>query len=71
MEHYKECPKLKQGDDKKNEKSSNSASVAESSLDYDDGDMLSVSLGISDRLVDSWILDSASSYHTCLHKNWF
>ena len=53
MGYYKECPKLKLVNDKKNKESSNSASVVESNSDYDDDDMLSISSGISDHLVDS------------------
>jgi hypothetical protein len=42
--------------------------------DFDDSeayaDVLSVSLG-KNSIIDSWILDSACSYHMCLNRIWF
>ena len=35
-----------------------------------DGDMLSVSSSAS-RLIDSWVLDSACSFHVTPHRDWF
>ena len=35
-----------------------------------DGDMLSVSSN-ANRLIDSWVLDSAFSFHVTLHRDWF
>ena len=44
--------------------------MAEEDLESGDGDMLSVSSS-SDHLIDSWILDSACSYHMTPNKDWF
>ena len=35
-----------------------------------DGDILSVSSS-ANRLIDSWVLDSACSFHVTLHRDWF
>ncbi|KAH7845916.1 hypothetical protein Vadar_007498 [Vaccinium darrowii] len=48
---------------------SNSANVVEQD-DSEDGDMLSVSAN-PDHLADSWILDSACSYHMSPNREWF
>ncbi|KAH7858679.1 hypothetical protein Vadar_026589 [Vaccinium darrowii] len=47
----------------------NSANVVEQD-DSEDGDMLSVSAN-PDHLEDSWILDSACSYHMSPNREWF
>ena len=53
------------------EGSSKSANVvAEEDSESGDGDMLSVSSS-SDHFTDSWILDSACSYHMTPNKDWF
>ena len=44
--------------------------MAEEDSESGDGDMLSVSSS-SDHLIDSWILDSACSYHMTPNKDWF
>ena len=60
----RDCPKWNKG----KEKSSASVNVvADSEFD---GDMLSVSSSTDD-LNNSWLLDSACSFHVTLHRNWF
>ncbi|GFY85485.1 hypothetical protein Acr_04g0002230 [Actinidia rufa] len=68
----KDCPKWKKGkgNEKKKGEASNIANVAVENSDYKDGDMLSVSSN-SDHYADSWILDSACSYHMSPNREWF
>jgi hypothetical protein len=65
----KDCPKKKKGKaGERKDGSSSSANLVE--RDSDDGDMLSVS-ATSDHLADSWILDSACSFHVTPNREWF
>jgi len=65
----KDCPKKKKGKaGERKDGSSSSANLVEQ--DSDDGDMLSVS-ATSDHLADSWILDSACSFHVTPNREWF
>ena len=59
--HWKaECPKLKE---KKEDDIGNTAAIAEGADNV---------LSISTNLVgDAWIIDSGSSYHLCLNRDWF
>lgn len=70
--HYRRsCNVLKRDlEDKKNQKSPESVSVAEGKSDDGDADLLSV-VADSHILEDSWILDSGCSYHMCPNKEWF
>lgn len=73
--HYRRfCRVLKQDlEDKKNQKgSADSVSVANDESDDSEvsADLLSVSSG-TDSLIDSWVLDSACSYHMCPNRQWF
>lgn len=72
MGHFKrDCPNKKQGDERKCDGSSNSASVVEEDSNSGDGDMLSVSASNSEKLNDCWVLDSTCSYHMCTHRDRF
>jgi hypothetical protein len=62
-------PKKKNKDDK-NEGSSKSVNVVEDNSDDADVDMLSVASN-SEHPMDSWILDSAFSFHVTPNKDWF
>ena len=71
--HETSCPEKKKGGlvSKNKEGSSKSTNVvAEEDLESGDGDMLSVSSS-SDHFTNSWILDSACSYHMTPNKDWF
>ena len=60
-------------EEKKNKKKPlESASVAEETLDDSEvsADLLSISSG-NNVLLESWVLDSACSYHMTPKKNWF
>ena len=63
----RDCPEWKRGKDRDKEGSSRSANIVVVDLD---GDMLSVSSN-ANRLIDSWVLDSACSFHVTPHKDWF
>ena len=64
----RECPDKKRENDD-NEGSSKSANVVEEQVsESSDGDMLSVSSS-SEHLMDSWILDSACSFHVTPNKD--
>ena len=65
-----ECPNRKKGNDDKEGSSKSANVVKEQVLESSDGDMLSVSSN-SKHLMDSWILDSACSFHVTLNKDWF
>jgi transposase InsO family protein len=60
----RECPEWNKG----KEESSTSVNVVIDS--ESDGDMLSISSSI-DGLNNSWLLDSACSFHVTPHRNWF
>jgi hypothetical protein len=60
----RECPEWNKG----KEESSTSVNVVTDS--ESDGDMLSVSSS-TDGLNNSWLLDSACSFHVTPHRNWF
>uniref|UniRef100_A0A2N9FHB7 CCHC-type domain-containing protein n=1 Tax=Fagus sylvatica TaxID=28930 RepID=A0A2N9FHB7_FAGSY len=60
----RECPEWNKG----KEESSTSVNVVADS--ESDGDMLSVSSS-TDGLNNSWLLDSACSFHVTPHRNWF
>uniref|UniRef100_A0A2N9FQZ7 Integrase catalytic domain-containing protein n=1 Tax=Fagus sylvatica TaxID=28930 RepID=A0A2N9FQZ7_FAGSY len=60
----RDCPEWNKG----KEESSTSVNVVADS--ESDGDMLSVSSS-TDGLNNSWLLDSACSFHVTPHKNWF
>uniref|UniRef100_A0A2N9EZR3 CCHC-type domain-containing protein n=1 Tax=Fagus sylvatica TaxID=28930 RepID=A0A2N9EZR3_FAGSY len=60
----RDCPKWNKG----KEESSTSVNVVADS--ESDGDMLSVSSS-TDGLNNSWLLDSACSFHVTPHRNWF
>ncbi|RVW73560.1 Retrovirus-related Pol polyprotein from transposon TNT 1-94 [Vitis vinifera] len=64
--------KKKEGSVSENKESSSKSAnvVAEEDSESGDGDMLSVSSS-SNHLTDSWILDSACSYHMTPKKDWF
>ena len=64
-----DCPEWKRGKDKDKERSSRSANIVAADSDLD-GDMLSVSSS-ANRLIDSWILDSACSFHVTPLRDWF
>jgi hypothetical protein len=69
--HMKQdCPDRKKNKDDENEGSSESVNVVEDNSDDADGDMLSVA-STSEHLVDSWILDSACSFHVTPNRDWF
>jgi hypothetical protein len=64
----RDCPDWKKKKDDENEGSSKSANVVEVNSDDDDGDMLSVASN-SEQPVDSWILDSACSFHVTPNRD--
>ena len=66
----RDCPERHKSSDDNKVSGSKSVNVVEDDSDYGDGDMLSVSSTI-DNLADSWILDSACSYHMTPYKEWF
>jgi hypothetical protein len=66
----RDCPDRKKNKDNENEGSSKSANVVKDNSNDTDGDMLSVA-STSEHLVDSWILDSACSFHVTPNKDWF
>jgi hypothetical protein len=66
----RDCPDWKKKKDDENEGSSKSANVVEVNSDDVDGDMLSVASN-SEQPVDSWILDSACSFHVTPNRDWF
>jgi hypothetical protein len=66
----RDCPNRKKNKDNENEGSSKSANVVEDNSDDADGDMLSVA-STSEHPVDSWILDSACSFHVTPNRDWF
>jgi hypothetical protein len=66
----RDCPDRKKNNDDENEGSSKSANVVEDNSDDADGDMLSV-VSTSEHHVDSWILDSACSFHVMPNRDWF
>ena len=65
----RDCPKWKRGKDKDKEGLSRSANIVVADSDSD-GDMLFVSSS-ANRLIDSWVLDLACSFHVTPHKDWF
>ena len=65
-----DCPDWKKKKDDRNEGSSKSVNVVEKNSDNVDGDILSVASN-SEQSVDSWILDSACSFHVTPNRNWF
>ena len=69
----RDCPEKKKGGSVSENKKGSSKStnvVAEKDSESGDGDMLLVSSSL-DHLTDSWILDSACSYHMTPNKDWF
>jgi hypothetical protein len=66
----RDCLDLKNNKDNENEGSSKSVNVVEDNSDDADGDMLSVA-STSAHSVDSWILDSACSFHVTPNRDWF
>ena len=64
------CPDWKKKKDDENEGSSKSANVVEDNSDDVNGDMLSVASN-SEQPLNSWILDSACSFHVTPNKDWF
>jgi hypothetical protein len=66
----RDCPNRKKNKDDKNKGSSKSANVVEDNSDDADGDMLFVA-STSKHLMDSWILDSACSFHVTPNIDWF
>jgi hypothetical protein len=66
----RDCPNRKRNKDDENEGSSKSTNVVEDNSNDVDGDMLSVASTL-EHLVDSWILDSACSFHKTLNRDWF
>ena len=67
----RECLEWKKGNKENIEGSSKSTNVVEErDSESGDGDMLSVSSS-RDHLTDSWIMDSACSYHMTSNKDWF
>ena len=69
----RDCPeKKKEGSVLENKEGSSKFAnvVAKEDSESGDGDMLSISSS-SDHLIDSWILDSACSYHMTPNKDWF
>jgi hypothetical protein len=66
----RDCLDRKNNKDYKNEGSLKSANIVEANSDDADGDMLSIA-STSEHLVDSWILDSACSFHVTPNKDWF
>jgi hypothetical protein len=68
------CRLMKQDlEDKKNKKgSADSVNVVDGEFDDNEAyaDVLSISLG-KNSLIDSWVLDSACSYHICPNRMWF
>jgi hypothetical protein len=66
----RDCPNWKKNKDDEKEGSSRSANVVEKESDAIDGDMLSVA-STSEHPVDSWLLDSACSFHVTSNKDWF
>ena len=69
--HFKrDCPENKKGNAESKDGQSKSANIVQEDSESSDGDMLSVSSS-QDHLADSWILDSACSYHMTPNKEWF
>lgn len=72
--HFKkDCPYRKKNGGRgtgKKAGSSKSANIVEDSSEDGDGDMLSVSTN-AEHLADSWILDSACSFHMSPNREWF
>src|SRR3954468_21500631 len=69
--HFKrDCPENKKGNAESKEGQSKSANIVQEDSENSDGDMLSVSSS-QDHMADSWILDSACSYHMMPNKDWF
>jgi hypothetical protein len=66
----RDCPDRKKNNDNKNEGSSKSANVVKNNSDDADGDILSVA-STSEHPMNSWILDSACSYHVTPNRDWF
>jgi hypothetical protein len=66
----RDCPDRKKNKDNENEGSLKSANVVEDNSDDVDGNMLSVT-STSEHPVDSWILDSACSFHVKPNRDWF
>ena len=68
--HIKQdCPEWKKGKDKDKKGSSRSTNIVAADSNSD-GDMLFVSSS-ANWLIDSWILDSACSFHMTPHRDWF
>jgi hypothetical protein len=65
-----DCSDWKKNKDDENEGSSKSVNVVEDNSDDVDGDMLYVA-STSEHPMDSWILDSACSFHVTPNKDWF
>jgi hypothetical protein len=65
-----DCPDRKKNKDEENEGSLKSANVVEDNSDDADGDMLSVASTL-EHPMDSWILDSACSFHVTPNSDWF
>ena len=65
----RDFPESKRDKDKYKKGSSRSTNIVAADSDSD-GDMLSVSSSAS-RLIDSWVLDSACSFHVTPHRDWF
>ena len=66
----RDCPYWKKKKDDKNEGSSKSVNVVKVNSDDIDGNMLSVASNL-EQPVDSWILDSACSFHVTPDRDWF
>jgi hypothetical protein len=66
----RDCPDRKNNKDDENKGSSKSVNVVEDNSNDADGDMLSVASN-SKHPVDSWILDSACSFHVTSNRDWF
>jgi hypothetical protein len=64
----RDCPDQKKNKDDENEGFSKSANIVEDNSDDADGDMLSVA-STSEHPVDSWILDSACSFHVTPNRD--
>ena len=65
-----DCPDRKKNKDDESEGSSKSTNVMKNNSDNTDGDMLSVASNLEHH-VDSWILDSACSFHVTSNRYWF
>ena len=64
----RDCPGWKRGKEKDKEGSSRSANIVAADSDSN-GDMLSVSSS-ANWMIDSWIMDSACSFHMTPHRDW-